>query len=79
TRQASPQYSYPSCATFNVLLALLNGVARLAQTRCQRCLPRHAARCRAELIAPICAGATLCDGVQSTVANEERSLFSRWG
>ncbi|KAF8420317.1 hypothetical protein L210DRAFT_3574651 [Boletus edulis BED1] len=49
----SPQYSYPSCATFNVLLALLNGVARLAQTRCQRCLLRHAVRCRAVLIAPI--------------------------
>ncbi|KAF8416539.1 hypothetical protein L210DRAFT_3582612 [Boletus edulis BED1] len=36
-------YSYPSCAT------LLNG----NETRCQRCLPRHAVRCRAELIAPI--------------------------
>ncbi|KAF8140412.1 hypothetical protein EV363DRAFT_1152014, partial [Boletus edulis] len=48
-----PQYSYTSCATFNVLLALLNGVARLAQTRCQRCLPRPAVRCRAVLIAPI--------------------------
>ncbi|KAF8420262.1 hypothetical protein L210DRAFT_3574739 [Boletus edulis BED1] len=36
-------YSYPSCAT------LLNG----NETRCQRCLPHHAVRCRAELIAPI--------------------------
>ncbi|KAF8126163.1 hypothetical protein EV363DRAFT_1348921 [Boletus edulis] len=36
-------YSYPSCATFNVLLALLNGVARLACRRTKL----------AELIAPI--------------------------
>ncbi|KAF8432569.1 hypothetical protein L210DRAFT_3558057, partial [Boletus edulis BED1] len=59
-------YSYPSCATFNVLLALLNGVARLARRTLNGCgragfltelgdngVSRVAVRCRAELIAPI--------------------------